>query len=129
MVERPQFSRSCATQGATVEMKDWHSILGLKDGASESEVKKAYRKLAKKYHPDLNKDDEKATKKFLEVQKAYESLTDPKKRMLHESDDSIAPILLYGHLFRGMFGDYSLFRLGKVPKQMVIPCLITNLDM
>lgn len=56
---------------------NYYNILGLSDGASEDEIKKAYRKLAKKYHPDLNPGDKKAAAMFLKVKEAYEALTDP----------------------------------------------------
>lgn len=56
---------------------NYYNILGLSDGASEDDVKKAYRKLAKKYHPDLNPGDKKAADMFLKIQEAYEALTDP----------------------------------------------------
>ena len=60
--------------------KDYYDILGVSKDASEDEIKSAYRKLAKKYHPDLNKDNPDATAKFKEVNEAYEVLGDAKKR-------------------------------------------------
>lgn len=63
---------------------DYYSILGLNKGASQDDIKKAYRKLARKYHPDLNPDDEDAKRKFQEVNEANEVLTDPEKRKKYD---------------------------------------------
>jgi molecular chaperone DnaJ len=60
--------------------RDYYDVLGLKKGASEQEVKKAYRSLAKKYHPDKNPNDKKAEENFKEVSEAYEVLSDSDKR-------------------------------------------------
>lgn len=60
--------------------RDYYEVLGVSKGASQEEIKKAYRGLAKKYHPDLNKDDENAADKFKEVAEAYEILSDSQKR-------------------------------------------------
>ncbi|WP_085523318.1 molecular chaperone DnaJ [Tuberibacillus sp. Marseille-P3662] len=60
--------------------RDHYEVLGVSKDASKDEIKKAYRKLARKYHPDVNQDDESATEKFKEVQEAYETLSDSQKR-------------------------------------------------
>ena len=61
-------------------MRDPYSVLGVPKSASDAEVKSAYRKLAKKYHPDQNKDDPKAQAKFTEASNAYDFLSDKQKR-------------------------------------------------
>ena len=63
-----------------MEYKDYYKILGLSKNATQDEVKKAYRKLARKYHPDVNPNDKEAEKKFKEINEANEVLSDPKKR-------------------------------------------------
>lgn len=63
---------------------DYYDTLGLKKGASEDEIRTAYRTMARKYHPDLNQGDEVAKKKFQEVQQAFDVLSDPKKREMYE---------------------------------------------
>ena len=60
--------------------EDYYDVLGLSRAASEDEINKAYRDLARKHHPDLNPDDAAAKKKFQEVTAAFEVLSDPKKR-------------------------------------------------
>ena len=60
--------------------EDYYNTLGVSRSASQAEIQQAYRKLARKYHPDLNPDDATAAKKFQEVQKAFEVLNDPQKR-------------------------------------------------
>src|SRR5437762_11598554 len=63
---------------------DYYATLGVSRGASADEIQKAYRKLARKYHPDMNPDDKTAQKKFKEVQQAYDVLSDEKKRKMYD---------------------------------------------
>ena len=64
--------------------EDYYKILGVKRNASAAEIQKAYRALAKKYHPDVNPDDKTAKKKFQNIQKAYDILKDPQKREMYD---------------------------------------------
>ncbi len=68
--------------------RDYYEVLGLQKGASEDEIKKAYRKMAKKYHPDLNPDDKQAEIRFKEANEAYEVLSDAQKKARYDQ---------YGH--------------------------------
>ena len=68
--------------------KDFYEVLGVSRGASDAEIKKSYRKLAMKYHPDQNKGNQEAEKKFKEISSAYEILKDSQKRAAYDQ---------YGH--------------------------------
>ena len=68
--------------------KDFYEILGVQKNASDDEIKKSYRKLAMKYHPDRNKDDKESERKFKEAAAAYEILKDSEKRSAYDQ---------YGH--------------------------------
>ena len=64
--------------------RDYYEVLGLSKGADAGSIKKAYRKLAKKYHPDTNQGDKQAEKKFKEVTEAYTVLSDPEKKKMYD---------------------------------------------
>ena len=66
------------------EKRDYYEVLGVGKNASEDEIKKAYRKMAKQYHPDLNPGDKDAEAKFKEVNEAYEVLSDSSKKARYD---------------------------------------------
>ncbi len=80
--------------------RDYYAVLGVNRNAGEEEIKKAYRKLALKHHPDRNPGDKQAEEKFKEISEAYQVLTDPEKRTQYNQ---------YGH---AAFGDGGPFRGG-----------------
>lgn len=67
-----------------MEYVDYYKVLGLDKNSGESDIKKAYRKLARKYHPDLNPNDKEANKKFQQINEANEVLSDPEKRQKYD---------------------------------------------
>jgi len=80
-----------------MEYKDYYKILGVDKNASKEEISKAFKKLAKKYHPDLNPNNPEAENKFKEINEAYEVLKDPEKRKLY---DSLGPNWQHGQNFQ-----------------------------
>lgn len=67
-----------------MEFVDYYRVLGVPNDASDEDIKKAYRKLARRHHPDLNPDDAEASRKFQEINEANEILTDPEKRKKYD---------------------------------------------
>ena len=67
-----------------MEYRDYYGTLGVPRDASQADLKKAFRKLARKHHPDVNKDDVEAERRFKEVNEAYDVLSDPEKRKLYD---------------------------------------------
>jgi len=91
-----------------VSKRDYYEVLGVQKGASADEIKKAYRKLARQYHPDVNKDDPSAEGKFKEAAEAYEVLSDDQKRANYDRFGHADPNQFGGGGgggFEGGFGD------------------------
>jgi molecular chaperone DnaJ len=90
------------------EKRDYYEILGVNHNANEAEIKKAYRKVAKKYHPDVNPDNKGAEAKFKEANEAYEILSDSQKRAQYDrfGHDGVNPNGFSG-ASGGGFGDFD----------------------
>ena len=91
------------------DKRDYYEVLGLDKGASDEEIKKAYRKLAKQYHPDLHPGDKSCEEKFKEIGEAYEILSDPDKKARYDQYGHAAfdPNAGFGGGGFGGFGDFG----------------------
>ena len=93
------------------DKRDYYEVLGVDKSASDADIKKAYRKLAKQYHPDMNPGDKTAEGKFKEANEAYEVLSEPQKRAQYDQ---------FGHAgmnaggFNGGFGDFDFGGFGDI---------------
>jgi molecular chaperone DnaJ len=90
------------------QQKDYYGVLGVKKTASHDDIRKAFRKLARKYHPDVNPNDKKAEEKFKEISEANDVLSDPKKRKIYDQlgfySDNIDPAAAEAYARGGGFG-------------------------
>ncbi len=89
------------------DKRDYYEVLGLQKGASDDEIKKAYRKLAKKYHPDVNPDNKEAEAKFKEIGEAYEILSDSEKKSRYDQFGFAGVDPGYGGGQGGGFGGFG----------------------
>ena len=95
---------------ATTTKKDYYEILGVKKSASAEDIRKAFRKLARKYHPDVNPGDKSAEEKFKTLSEANEVLSDPKKRKIYDQvgfySDNIDPATAEAYARAGQSGGF-----------------------
>ena len=98
------------------EKRDYYEVLGIDKNASENDIKRAYRKMAKKYHPDNNPGDKKAEEMMKEVNEAYEVLSDPEKKSAYDQFGHAA--FEQGGAGAGGFGGFGGFGSGGMEFDM-----------
>ncbi|MBO5754889.1 MAG: molecular chaperone DnaJ [Clostridia bacterium] len=96
------------------DKRDYYEVLGLTKGASEAEIKKAYRTMAKKYHPDMNPDNKEAEAKFKEVNEAYAVLSDADKRAKYDQFGHAAFDQTAGGGYGGFDGGFDFGDIGDI---------------
>lgn len=104
-------------------MKNYYDVLGVSKDATPAEIKKAYRKLAQKYHPDKNQGDEKAADMFKKVNEAHTTLSNPEKRALYDAEQQGGfPGFgggfddIFSHMFGGMGNPFGRAKSPRRPK-------------
>jgi len=115
------------------QKRDYYEVLGVDKNADDAALKKAYRALAKKYHPDMNPGDKEAEKKFKEASEAYAVLSDPEKRRQYDQFGHAAfdggaggagVLILMAQIletFSGIFSEISLADAEVLPAQEAAP--------
>ena len=102
------------------ERKDYYKILGVQKTANDQQIKKAYRKLAIKYHPDKNKDDKQAQQKFKEISQAYSVLSDPQQKKQYDN-----PNVNFNPFFQSN-ADLSGFKIFLILYLVILVLLVFN---
>src|SRR5712672_250589 len=101
------------------QTKDYYGALGVKKTATAEEIRKAFRKMARKYHPDVNPGDKKAEEKFKEISEANDVLSDPKKRKIYDQvgfySDNIDPATAEAYARGGGGAGYGAGGFGGFP--------------
>lgn len=96
------------------DKRDFYEVLGVSKGATEDEIKKAYRKLAKQHHPDLNQHSKESEEKFKEANEAYEVLSNPEKKQRYDQFGHAGVDPSYGAGGAGGYGDFGGVDLGDM---------------
>src|SRR5271157_5062055 len=96
---------------ATAQNKDYYALLGVKKTATADDIRKAFRKAARRYHPDVNPGDKKAEEKFKEISEANDVLSDEKKRKVYDQlgfySDQIDPATAEAYARQGAGGGFG----------------------